>query len=107
LLKLFPGSGTGTLRIYFYPDFATTPAQFTAQLADTQPDGVSITNGTFFAEVSLDGGSGDGVISIPVPVQWSNTIQARITSIRPDGALRILDATFLTSKPGIASDLGT
>lgn len=106
-IKLFPGSGTGTLRIYFYPDFATTPAKFTATTSDSQPDGVTITNGNYYAEIKLNGGSGDGFISIPVPVQWSNAIQARITSIRPDGALRILDAQFVTTKAEVANDIGT
>ena len=107
LIKLFPGTATGTLRVYFYPDFATAPAKFTASTSDTQPDGITITNNTYYAEVALDGGSGDGVISVPVPVQWNNAIQARITSIRPDGSLRILDAQFVVTKEGVANDIGT
>lgn len=107
LIKLFPGSATGTMRVYFYADFATTPSQFTTFVSDEQPDGITITNGTYYAEVALDGGSGDGLISVPIPVEWSNAIQARITSIRPDGSLRILDAQFVVSKEGMASDIGT
>jgi hypothetical protein len=107
ILKLFPGTATGKLRIYFYADFSTSPSQFTTFTADTWPDGITATNGAYYIEADLDGGSGDGVLSGPVPVEWNNVLQARVTSIRPDGELRILDMGFALSKKGIINDIGT
>jgi hypothetical protein len=107
VIKLFPGSSTGKLRVYFYADFSTSPTAFTTFTEDTWPDGVTATNGAYYLEADLDGGSGDGVLSIPVPIEWNNAIQARITSIIPAGDLRILDAGFVLTKNGTINDIGT
>ena len=106
-LSLFPGSATGKLRIYFYADNATTPSTVTANASDQWPDGLTVTNGAGYIECDLDGGSGDGTLWVPVPVEWKNLLQARITSIRPDGPLRILDFGFALTKGETASDSGS
>jgi hypothetical protein len=107
LIKLFPGSDTGTARVYFYADFATSPSQVTKFVTDTFPDGVvPPTSGQYYLEVNLDGGSGDGVLSVPVPIEWNDAIQARITSVRPDGDLRILDLQFVITRQEQKSDIG-
>ena len=107
VIKLFPGSASGKMRVYFYADMATTPSPVTANVSDEWPDGVSIVNGDNFITIDLDGGDGDGVVSVPVPVSWKNAIQARVTSIRPDGGLRVLDMQFALTKRGVATDVGT
>jgi hypothetical protein len=99
ILSLFPGSATGTARVYFYADFSTSPSQFTAGSADTFPEGVTIGNNNYYAEINLDGGDTDGVLYIPIPIEWKNALQIRVTSIRPDGEMRILNAQ-LASKRG-------
>lgn len=107
IIKLFPGTDTGRMRVYFYADFATSPSQVTSFVGEEWPDGVTVTNGLYYLEIDLDGGSGDGLLSVPVPVEWNNALQARVTSIIPDGDLRILDLQFALTKRGVASDIGT
>ena len=111
LIKMFPGSSTGTMRVAFYADFATSPSQLTKFVTDDEPDGISVTDGAYYLTITLSGSDDadetDGVVSVPVPIQWKNAIQARITSSRPDGDLRILDAQFVLTKGGEASDVGT
>ena len=111
LLNLFPGSETGTMRVYFYADMSTSPSQVTKFVADQLPDGVTCTNGDYFLTVALSGSGqtdvSDGVLSIPIPIEWKNSIQARMTSSRPDGDLRVLDAQFILAQSGEADDVGT
>jgi hypothetical protein len=98
-VKLYPGATTGRLRVYYYLDFAVNPFTWTKGSADTFPDGVTITNGATYAEVALSGGATttDGQVSVPVPGNFWRALQVRITSDRPDGALRILDFGFVAS----------
>jgi hypothetical protein len=99
------------MRVAFYADFATSPSQLTKFVTDDEPDGISVTDGAYYLTITLSGSDDadetDGVVSVPVPIQWKNAIQARITSSRPDGDLRILDAQFVLTKGGEASDVGT
>lgn len=102
-LRLFPGSTTGTARIYFYADFSTIPSDVTAFPADTMPAGVTVPTTTqSYLEVALSGGDESGSLMIPVPIEWKKAVQVRITSLRPDGSLRILDADLVEAAKPIA-----
>jgi len=107
VISLFPGSTTGTMRVYFYADFATSPSQFTKFTTDIDNAAVTIVASNYYATITLSGNSNNGLISIPVPVEWENALQFRLTSIRPDGDLRVLDAQFAMPKKGETSDIGT
>jgi len=96
-LKLYPGSATGELLVYFYKDFQTQPAVFTALDTDFHNDGVHITNGDAFATIDLDGGSGDGFVAVPLPADHARVWQVRLVSTRPDGELRILECSLRIS----------
>lgn len=104
VLSFYPGSATGQAKIYFYSDFATTPSTFTAGASDTFPDGVTVGNGNNYAVIDLDGGDTDGVLYIPIPVEWHNSIQVKVTSIRPDGDFRLLNMDMTTSKRQVMND---
>lgn len=106
VIKLYPGADTGEMRVYFYADFSTVPAPVTSWVQGTMPEGVEVpSTGQRYLTVSLSGGEDHrGVLAIPVPVAWNDAIQARVTSIRPDGALRMLDCQFLVQ--GEATDAG-
>jgi len=93
-LKLYPGTATGSLRVFIYADFSATPTTVTETAADLWPDGVTITTSTTYVDIDLDGGSGDGYVSVPLQADFKRALQARITSVRPDGELRLLDADF-------------
>lgn len=105
LITMYPGTSTGTMRVYFYADFSTVPSAFTNWVGGTMPDGVTVPqNGQRYLEVSLAGGDNRGVLAIPVPIEWSDALQARITSNRPDGDFRMLDIQFLPK--AVISDVG-
>ena len=92
-LSFIPGTATGKLKVQFYVDFSAAPSLIPAGSAyDKLPDGVAVVNGVL--TIDLDGGNGDGFVSVPVPYTWRRSLQARITSDRPDGGLEILDMGF-------------
>lgn len=105
-VSVFAGSSTGKLRVYFYVDQGETPVALSADGYSSYPDGVSINVAGSYVEIDLDGGSGDGFVSCPVPATWERTIQARLISDKPDGELRIVDATFLVMNGGERPVLG-
>lgn len=94
LLSLYPGSATGKLRVEYFTDMSATAETVTSLSTDLFPDGVTVTNGGTYIELELDGGSGDGYIPVPMVADWVRTIQVRLTAIRPDGELRILDFQY-------------
>lgn len=106
VITLFPGAESGVMRIYFYADFATTPSRFTNWVGGTMPIGVTPpVSGQAYLEVSLSGGADHrGVLAIPVPIEWNDALQARVSSIRPVGDMRWLDCQF-APRAG-ASDAG-
>jgi hypothetical protein len=91
LIKLYPGSSTGKMRVYVYKDFETSPVALTIYPDDTPPDGCTVNVAGGYIEVGLDGGSGDGYVPVPMPNDWVRSLQVRLTSDKPDGALRIID----------------
>ena len=106
VIKLFPGSSSGLMRVYIYADFQSNPVTVTANSSDTWPGGVTVTNGNGYIDIALSGNAGDGLISVPINASYSNALQARLTSIKPDGALRLLDFGFMSGKDEEASDVG-
>ena len=91
MLALIPGTSTGKLVVKIYLDHSATPFTFTKGSSDTQPDGVTITNGSSSVSVDLDGGDGAGVAFVPLPDSWSRTIAAEVSSTRPQSAFRWVD----------------
>lgn len=100
IVKLYPGSSTGKLRVYIYQDFSSSPTTLTATASDLFNDGVNITSGNTYAELDLDAGSGDGFIAMPIDYTFKRAIQARLLSTKPTGELRILDAYFSLTRTG-------
>lgn len=98
-IKLFPGSSTGTMRVYVYSDFSSSPTSVTALAGyDKWPDGVTVTNGRNYVEIAMDGGSdAAGFLKIPMQGIFRRAIQVRVTSNRPDGALRISEIVIDTA----------
>ena len=95
-VALHPSSATGKCRAYFYKNWAATPETLTVHdAAYSFPDGVvlgdgAVTSSTFMT-FDLDGGNGDGIISIPVPVDWAKHWKVKLVCDRPDGEIRLLD----------------
>lgn len=108
-ISMYPGSSTGTLRVYVYSDFATAPTTPTSFPTDNFPKGVSVPSNVSYIEVNLDGGgtSHDGFVSVPLGSSFQRAVKARITSIRPDGDLRISKIEFsFTNKQQLAAGIG-
>lgn len=99
-VHLYPGTATGKMRLSFYGDFSDTPMVYTSVPQDLFPDGVTLVDGQSYVEIDLDGGDGEGFVPVPIPDgSWRRAIQARLTSVRPDGALRLVDyAWAMTAK---------
>jgi hypothetical protein len=110
VIKLLPGSTTGEMRVYFYADFNTQPSQVTAFIDDDLPDGVTAANGDYYLTISLSGSGvtseSDGVLSVPVPIEWKHAIRFKLTSSKPDGDLKVLDAYFATTDNAEKTDVG-
>lgn len=106
IINLFPGSTTGIMRVYIYDDFSTVPTVPTAWATDQLPDGVTYVSGTSYLQVDLAGGTeGAGYLSVPLPGDYKRALQARLTSIRPDGTLRVSSVRFAISRE--ADDFST
>lgn len=93
LIRMFPGSTTGTMRVYVYADFKTNPTIVTTIAGyDKPPDGTTITNGNGYIDINLSGGTdAAGFIKVPMQAQFTRAIQFRLTSVIPAGTLRIAD----------------
>lgn len=95
MITLYPGSATGTAKVFFYQDFSQTAVQITS--TSVGPDGTTITASSTYVQVSLDGG-GDGYVAVPCPADFTRALQARVYSDRPDGELRIRGLSFAQRK---------
>lgn len=98
-ISVVPSAAGGKLLVSIFADYAATPSAFTAGSSDTQPDGVTWTDGATFATVDLDGGNGDGVVCFRPPVRWSRALSARIQNLKPLGDLKILDVSWSMTDP--------
>ncbi len=92
-IKMIP-STAGSVRVYIYTDFSTTPYTFTNPDAQQYPEGVTVVDGSSYITVALTCGQGDGFVPIPMPEDWTRSISARITNDDPAGTLAILDLKF-------------
>ncbi len=95
MIAKIPGSSSGKLTVKIFLDYSSSAFVYTKGSSDTQPDGVSITNGSSSVSVDLDGGSGDGVAFVPLPANWHRVISVEISSTRPQNLLKILDYQWL------------
>jgi hypothetical protein len=94
-IRMFPGSQTSQLRVYIYVDFQTTPLVTTQWFTDPQLNGVAIVNNQNYITCTLAGGiDSDGFVSIPLQATYNRVWQARVTCLRPDGALRLAGLEF-------------
>lgn len=97
MIAKVPGSSAGNITVNVYLDYSTTAYTYTKGSSDTVPDGITITNGSTDVTVDLDGGSGDGVVFVPLPAEWNRVISAKVTSSRPTSQIKLLDLRFTTT----------
>jgi hypothetical protein len=96
VIQMYPGSQTGTMRVYIYQDMSTIPIVPSAFSTDNLPDGVTYVPGASYLQVDLAGGvSEDGFLQVPMPADYKRALQARLTSVRPDGVLRVARVEFV------------
>jgi len=95
-IEVMPGTVTGTMRITLYRDWSTTAATFTTESGYQPPFGVSaFTSGQAYLEVDFGSVTyTDGFIKIPMPLDWSRAIRAKLQIFSPAGTPKILDAYF-------------
>jgi hypothetical protein len=99
LQLLLNPSTTGTVRVKVYRDFETSPEPPTTSADDTWPDGVTITPGLDYVDITLQGGASttDGFVPIPLPADWGRAWRAQVECLNPAGMLRILDFRFVVT----------
>ena len=85
-----PGS-TGSLRVYLYRDFQSSPHTWTKATSQTGTRGVTWNNGETYCTVDVSTTGTDGLVSVPVPANWSRAVKAKIEVVDPSGTIRILD----------------
>ncbi len=98
-VQMVPGYLGGKLIMKVFLDYSTNPKVYTKGQSDTYPYGITVTDGSADVVLDVDGGQGDGLLSVPLPTEWHRAISVQITSTRPADVLKILDVTFVYTNP--------
>lgn len=94
LLAVQPTAFMGTLQVYYYLDFSTTPTPLTVLSTDIENTGVSI--GTNYIQVDMDVGAQDGFVALPIVGDWSRSIRAEVIAQTPYDGLKFQGFQFST-----------
>ncbi len=98
-VKMVPGSSGGKFVFNVFLDFANSAYTYTKGASDNDLDGVTITNNSANVTLDNDGGSGDGILTVPLPGDWNRAMAVQITSTKPYDLLKILDIEFVYKHP--------
>jgi hypothetical protein len=93
-IRLHPSSASGKCRVYIYKEWSDTPETLTSTSGDVFPDGVTVTSGATYMEIDLDGGDGDGILTVPLPCDWAKHWKAKLVCDKPVGEIRLLEMGF-------------
>ena len=95
-IEVLPGSVSGAMRVTLYKDWSSTAATFTGESTYQAPLGISaFTSGQAYLEVDFGNVTyTDGFIKIPMPLDWTRSIRAKLEIFNPAGTPKILDAYF-------------
>ena len=105
LVQIVPGTGTGTMRVYFFKDFdSNAPMVFTAFPDDTPPNGVTIVDGLDYCTIDLALADTGGCLAVPIPDTWQRSLQAELTSLVPSTDIRILNLQFVTDEKPVVGE---
>lgn len=105
LVQIVPGTGTGTMRVFFFKDFdTTTPMPFTAFVGDTPPNGVTIVDGLDYCTIDLADADTAGCLAVPMPDTWERAIQAELISLVPSTDIRVLNIQFMTDERTVVGE---
>jgi hypothetical protein len=94
-IKMVPGSSSGKMTFNVFLDYSNSAYTYTKGASDTDLDGVTVTNNSANVTLDNDGGSGDGILYVPLPGEWHRAISVQISSTRPRDTLKILDVDFV------------
>lgn len=98
-VKMVPGTSSGKFTLNVFLDYSSTAFVYTKGSADTDMDGVAVTNNSADVIFDNDGGSGDGILFVQLPGNWHRAIAVQITSVKPYDLLKITDIQFLYKNP--------
>ena len=95
-VEVFPGTVTGIARVTLYADWTATAVTFTGESTYQPPLGVSaFTSGQAYLEINFGNVSfTDGLIKLPMPMDWRRAVRAKLEVISPAGTVRIRDMYF-------------
>lgn len=94
-VTMVPGTSSGKLIFNCYLDYSASACVYTKGSGDTDLDGVTVTNGSANVTFDNDGGSGDGILYLPLPGEWSRAMKIKISSTKPRDTLKILDVQLV------------
>ncbi len=98
-VKFVPGTSNGKYIFNVFLDYASSAYTYTKGASDTDLDGVSVTNNSADVYLDNDGGSGDGILYVPLPGDWNRAMSVLIRSVKPYDTLKILDVQLLYKHP--------
>jgi len=95
-VEVFPGTVTGIARVTLYADWTATAVTFTGESTYQPPLGVSaFTSGQAYLEINFGNVSfTDGLIKLPMLMDWRRAVRAKLEVISPAGTVRIRDMYF-------------
>jgi hypothetical protein len=101
LLHLSTTSGV-VMDVTYYVDYSATPTTWTRVADDAMMNGLTITNGATYATQDVSAGKN----TVPVPADFSLTLQFKLDQAKPLGTFRLLNASFLWNDQRGAKEVG-
>jgi hypothetical protein len=101
LLHLSTTSGV-VMDVAYYLDYSTSPMVWSRVADDAMMNGLTIVNGATYATQDVSAGRN----TVPVPADFSITIQFKIDQAKPLGTFRMLNASFLWNDQRGAKEIG-
>ncbi len=93
-----PSTVDGTVRVRVYLDqmdkASPTAFVFTAGSGDNYPKCCTVTNGASYIDVTLLSTTNDGFVAIPMPAEFTRSIQAKLEVLSPAGTVILTDLQF-------------
>jgi hypothetical protein len=101
ILHLSTTSGV-SMDVSYYLDYSTSPMTWTRVADDAMMNGLTIVNGQSYATQDVSSGRS----MVPVPSDYSTTIQFKLEQAKPLGTFRLLNAEFLWNDQRGAKEIG-
>ncbi len=97
-LKCRPSTEAGSVRVRIYLDQMDTtnpiPHTFSSVSGDVYPASCTVIDGASYVDVTFAAATNQGFVAIPMPSDWSRSIQAKLECLSPAGTLILTGLEF-------------